>query len=70
MARREAGNMQGQRFLGNTNSLEVHDLDNEKKNCQIDKVIAAGHDRPYIYLHQAHRDGFDSCGNCMTGSLR
>ena len=70
MARRDEGNMHGQRFLGNTGSKEVHDLDNESKRCQIDKIIAAGHDKPYIYLHQAHRDGYDNCGHCMIGSLR
>ena len=70
MARRDEGKMHGQRFLGNTRSKEVHDLDNEKGNCQIDKIIAAGHDKPYIYLDQAHRDGFDNCSHCMIGSLR
>ena len=33
------------RYLLNTNpmSLEVHDLDNEKPQCQIDTIIRAGH---------------------------
>ena len=70
MARRQKGNMHDQRFLGNTGSKEVHDLDNETQGCQIDKIIEAGHDKPYIYLHQAHRDGYDNCGHCMIGSLR
>lgn len=70
MARRNTGNMQGQRFLANTHSKEVHDLDNEKESCEIDAVIEAGHDKPYIYLHQAHAEGYDNCGHCMIGSLR
>lgn len=70
MARRESGNMHGQQYLGNTKSREVHDLDNEHANCQIDKVIAAGNDKPFIYLHQAHQEEYDSCGYCMVGSLR
>ena len=42
MARRWTGNMNGEQYLGNTNKMEVHDLDNEKTNCQIDEIIAAG----------------------------
>lgn len=70
MARREQGNMHGQRYLANTRSKEIHGLDNEKGNCQIDKIIAAGHDKAYLYLHQAHANGYDNCANCMVGSLR
>jgi hypothetical protein len=25
------------RYLGNTNTLEVHDTDNEKANCQLEE---------------------------------
>ena len=41
MTRRYKGNMNGERFLGNTNKKEVHDLDNEDKaanGCQIDEI--------------------------------
>ena len=31
------------RYLGNINSKEVHDLYNEKPQCQIVKIIQAGH---------------------------
>ena len=70
MARRDEGNMHGQRYLANTRSKEIHDLDNESGRCQIDKIIAAAHDKTYIYLHQAHADGYDNCSHCMIGSLR
>ena len=42
MARRFNGNMKDERYLANTSSskLEVHDLDNEKTNCQIDSIIS------------------------------
>ena len=70
MTRRATGHMNGQRFLANTRSKEVHDLDNETERCQIDKITAAGNDKPYIFLHQAHQDGYDNCANCMIGSLR
>lgn len=31
MARRYEGNMNGERYLGNINTMEVHDLDKEGK---------------------------------------
>lgn len=34
---------EGIRYLGNTNKKEVHDLQNEKTQCQIDEILAAGH---------------------------
>jgi len=70
MTRRETGHMNGQQFLANTKTREVHDLDNEQDRCRIDAIIDAGHDKPYIFLHQAHQDGYDNCGYCMIGSLR
>lgn len=72
MARRYRGNMNGEKYLANSSysKKEVHDLDNEKANCQIDEIINAGHDKPYNSLDAAHRDGFDDCGNCLPGSTR
>ena len=72
MARRFNGNMKDERYLANTSSskLEVHDLDNEKTNCQIDEIIRAGHDKPYNSLEAANRDGFDNCAYCIGGSTR
>jgi len=68
MARRYTGNMNGERYLGNTSRKEVHDLDNEKtgKNeCQIDEIIAAKHDKPYTTLTAAHDDGYGDCAYCL-----
>jgi hypothetical protein len=53
--------MNGERYCGNTDKKEVHDLDNEKTNCQIDEIIAAGHDKPFKTLDEAHRAGYDNC---------
>jgi hypothetical protein len=65
MARRYRGNMSGERYCGNTSSREVHDLDNERDNCQIDEIIDAGHDRPFYTLAVAHSAGFDrDCSWC------
>lgn len=72
MARRYGGNMNGERFLANTSpsKKEVHDLDNEKSQCQIDEIIRAGHDRPYSSLASAHAAGFDNCAYCIGASKR
>jgi hypothetical protein len=70
MARRYSGNMNGERYLANTNKMEVHDLDNEKTNCQIDEIIRADHDRPYNSQSAANSAGYDNCAYCIGGSTR
>lgn len=73
MARRTTGNMKGERFLGNTNKKEVHDLDYENtaaNGCQIDEIIRAGNDKPFTSLAAAHGAGYDNCAKCLTGSSR
>jgi hypothetical protein len=72
MARRYRSNMNGQQYLANTSpsKREVHDLDNEKTNCQIDEILRAGHDKPYDSLSEAKRDGYDPCAYCLQGSTR
>jgi hypothetical protein len=73
MARRPGPPTNGKRFVGNTNKLEVHDLDNEKtgaNECQIDEIIRAGH--AVIFspdtLDEAHDQGYDNCAYCIGGS--
>lgn len=73
MARRTDGNMSGERYLGNTSSNEVHDLDKEdtsENGCQIDEIIAAGHDTPFDTLSAAHEAGYDNCDKCLGDSTR
>ena len=64
--------MSGERYLANASrsKMEVHDLDNEKTQCQVDEIIRAGHDRPYNSHDQARRDGYDNCAHCLAGSTR
>ncbi len=58
------------RFLGNTNTLEVHDTHNEKNGCQLDK-IKLEHRRWYDSLAEAKRDKrYDNCHWCLGGSTR
>jgi hypothetical protein len=72
MTRRYTGHMSGERFLANISrdKLEVHDLDNEQTNCQINEIIRASHDKPYNSLEEAHRNGYDNCGYCIGDSTR
>ena len=68
--RRWTGNMNGEQYLGNKNSDEVHDLDNENSNCQIDEIISAGNDVPFTSLQAAKDNGYDPCDWCLEGSTR
>ena len=72
MARRYVGQMKGERFLANASpsKREVHDLDNEKVQCQIDEIIRAGNDRPYTTLTAARSAGYDNCAYCLGSSTR
>jgi len=60
------------RFLGNRNTTEVHDLNNEKRGCQIDELISARHGVVFSpdTLAQAHTEGFDNCAHCIGASQR
>lgn len=72
MARRHRGSMKGERYLANKNpsKKEVHDLDNEKTQCQIDEIIAAGNDMPYNSQATANAAGYDNCAHCIGRSTR
>jgi hypothetical protein len=68
MTRRKTGNMNGERYLGNTAKKQVHDLDNEqtgKNECQIDEIIAPGNDKPFTSLADAHKAGYGDCNYCL-----
>ncbi len=60
----------GKKYLANTNTKEVHDLDNEQTNCQINEIIAARHDLYYDTLQEAHNAGYDNGHWCIGGSTR
>jgi hypothetical protein len=61
------------RYLGNIDPdhLEVHDLQNEKTNCRIDEISAAGNAVTFPdTLAQAHSEGYDDGAYCLGGSKR
>jgi hypothetical protein len=59
-------------YLGNTNHLEVHDLNAETDNCQINEIIQAGHAVVFSpdTLIQAHSEEYDNCKWCLGSSTR
>ena len=57
-------------YLGNTNTLEVHDTYNERVSCHLD-AIKTDHRRWYDTLAEAKRDySYDNCHWCLGGSTR
>lgn len=69
MTRRYRSPFNGNRFIGNTNSNEVHDLDNEQNGCHIDE-IKDNHIKTFSpdTHSQAKREGFDNCAYCIGNS--
>ena len=69
MARRLARPLYGVKYCANTASgkKQVHDLDNEKTQCQIDEIVASGQAKPYNYLADAYNAGYDNCRWCLAG---
>ena len=59
-------------FLGNRNSLQVHDLRNEQGQCQIKQVLRSRHAVVFFpdTLGQPHREGYENCGHCLGRAKR
>lgn len=59
------------KYLGNKNSTEVHDLNNQHTNCQIYE-IKSEHKKHFIpdTLPQTHSEGYDNCAYCIGDSKR
>ena len=57
------------RYLGNKNTMEVHDTENEQENCQLSE-IKDDHKEWFSSLEQAHTEGFDNCRWCIGNSKR
>ena len=72
MTRRTSYPLFGIQYCGNKKRKEVHDLDNENVNCQIDKIIHSGHLRAFNpdSLEQAHRERYDDCAFCIKNNHR
>lgn len=61
-------------YLGNNNpsKMEVHNLNKETDNCQVDEIISNGNAVVFKpdTKRQAKKEGFDPCYYCMSGSTR
>jgi hypothetical protein len=67
MARRFRSPYNGKRYLVNTNTNQIHDLDKEDTDenaCQIDE-IKHEHIKMYDYHFEATKDGFVDCDYCL-----
>ncbi|MDO8886076.1 hypothetical protein [Candidatus Oleimmundimicrobium sp.] len=66
--RRYSWPFNGKRFIGNKDPdhMEVHDLDNENKNCQIDEINKENVQtfNPDL-VHEAQEQGFNGCYWCL-----
>ncbi|SFQ11490.1 hypothetical protein [Salibacterium halotolerans] len=62
----------GKRFLGNSNTKEVHDLDNEQTTCQINEIVKHNHAVTFTpdTLATAKSEGYDNGHYCIGGSTR
>ena len=62
------------KYLGNSDPdhMEVHDLKNEKPQCQIDEIIKAGNAVVFEpdTLEQAKSEDYDNCAFCIGRSER
>lgn len=68
MTRRLGSPLFGVRFCGDTDTKEVHDLDNELSICQIGEIIQTGHVISFNTLDEAYQAGHDNCHYCIGGS--
>lgn len=57
------------RYVGNKNTKEVHDTNNEQTNCQLSEIKERKTFSPDT-LMQAHNEGYDNCAYCIGGSTR
>jgi hypothetical protein len=58
------------RFLGNSNTLEVHDTSREQTNCELDEITNE-HRHWYDTIPDAKADkAYDNCAWCIGASTR
>ena len=68
VSRKYKGNLNGERYVANTSPYqrEVHDLDNENRNCVIDEIIRSRQDKPFRSLEDARLEEFRQCPFCCS----
>ncbi len=67
--RRPYSPFNNKRFIGNTNTNEVHDLDSETSNCKINEIK---HEHVKTFSPDTHAEAenqdFDNCAWCIGNS--
>lgn len=66
--RRYNGKIGGQRYIADKDTHEVHDLDYEANDCDIDDIVDSGKVEVFVTLDSAHRKGYHDCNHCLGGS--
>ena len=66
MARRWKGGMSGERYLGNKNDKQVHDLEHETPECRIDEIMHAEYEIAFRTIGDAHDQGYTDCPYCKV----
>ena len=64
--RRYTAYMSGERFLADSRSKIVHDLEKEKGECKIDEIVRAGKELPFKNLNDAVADEYSKCSYCLN----
>ena len=59
-------------YLGNVNTKEVQDLNNQKNSCQINEIKKANHAISFKddSLEEIHEMGCDNCHWCIGDAMR
>ncbi len=62
----------GGRYIGNSNTTEIHDLDNYKNQCQIEEIIESNHIIFFrgVTLDNPEFKDYDRCHYCLGKSKR
>ena len=66
VSRRYNADLNGERYVANTSPYqrEVHDLDNENRNCIVDELVRGHQYKPFNSLEDARREEFAECPFC------
>lgn len=57
--------MSGEKYLGNKDKKEVHNLEKEKPECRIDEIIKAEFDIAFRTIDDARDQGYSDCPYCI-----
>lgn len=59
----------GARYCADREKKQIHDLDAETANCQIDQAIATGEALSFQSLQNGHASGYRDCRHCINGHV-